>query len=108
MAGRGSRSIAAGLLAIGLALVMIAIAPAAVAAREAVISAVSTERRGETLELHFRLTGTPQILMTGRGNDLRSISATPGSPSRRVRCSGLRALRFPRYERSKSLTATPN
>jgi len=64
------KSIAAGLLAVGLAIGMLAIAPAAIAAREAVIIAVSAERRGETLELHFSLTGTPQILMTGRGNQL--------------------------------------
>jgi N-acetylmuramoyl-L-alanine amidase len=48
---------------------MIAIAPAALAA-SAVISAVSVERRGETLELHFKLTGAPELLMTGRGNQL--------------------------------------
>ena len=64
------KSIAAGLLAVGLAVGMFATATAASAAREAVISAVSVERRGETLELHFRLTGAPQLLMTGRGNQL--------------------------------------
>jgi N-acetylmuramoyl-L-alanine amidase len=60
------RSIAAGFLT---AVAMIAIAPEAIAA-PAMISAVSVERRGEILELHFRLTGAPQILMTGRGNQL--------------------------------------
>src|ERR1700674_1938583 len=53
-----------------LAAAMLAIAPAAIAADEAVISAVSVERRGATLELHFRLTGAPHLLMTGRGNQL--------------------------------------
>ncbi|MFI5351794.1 MAG: N-acetylmuramoyl-L-alanine amidase [Candidatus Binatales bacterium] len=48
---------------------MIATAQAALAA-PAVISAVSVERRGETLELHFRLMGAPQLRMTGRGNQL--------------------------------------
>jgi len=65
MAGRGFKSIAAGLLAV----VMIATATAALTA-PAVISAVSVARRGETLELHFRLTGAPQLRMTGRGNQL--------------------------------------
>jgi len=60
-----SKSIAAGLTAVAI----IAIASAA-SAREAVISSVGAERRGETLELHFKLIGAPRLTMTGRGNEL--------------------------------------
>ena len=55
---------------LAVALLATVIAPAAIAAGEAVISDVSVERRGETLELHFRLMGAPQLRMTGRGNQL--------------------------------------
>ena len=49
---------------------LITLAASALGAAPAVITTVSAERRGDLLELHFKLIGAPKLRMTGRGNQL--------------------------------------
>ncbi len=46
------------------------VATPALAAREAVISAVHAERHGKTLEIHFALSGAPRLNLSRHGNQL--------------------------------------
>ncbi len=50
--------------------VLIALGSSAFGAAAAVITTVSAERRGDVVEIHFKLIGAPKLRLTGRGNQL--------------------------------------